>query len=127
MMTRVVLLAVMLFAAGAPAAEQQQELRVQLTVPDTAWTLAIDEVYRVSNEIWVIAVVSRDPRAVGLQVVCAKTDAVRVAAPALPVKYFVTGRTWAWQNEEPYVFLKDKKEIQPQLSGGTLLYRRANK
>ena len=32
-----------------------------------------------------------------------------------PVKHFILGKKWGWENEEPYTFLKDRKEIEEKI------------
>jgi hypothetical protein len=101
-------------------------ITVILTVPDSAWKIAIDAVYQVRDVIWVVSTVSRDPNAIGLQVISTVRDSVEVdALGELPVKYFVVGKTWNWDNKEGYTFLKSRKEIETDLQSGKLLYPRA--
>lgn len=68
---------------------------VILTVPDSAWKIAIDAVYLVRGEIWVVSTVSRDPSAIGLQVISTVSDSVEVdvdwAKKQMPVSFI---RTW---------------------------------
>lgn len=119
------LLLAFLFCTAAWGADEK-EITVTLTVPDTAWTLAIEAVYHVENELWVIARVSRDPDLMGAQVITTVQASLRLAAPDLPVKYFVIGKTWNWENTEPYTFIKDLKQLERKLQSGTLLYKSAN-
>jgi len=46
---------VLLLCTTASAADDK-EIMVKLSVPDTAWTIVIDEVHKVGNELWVIAI-----------------------------------------------------------------------
>jgi hypothetical protein len=119
-------------AAEIPGEEQLRQghtgkkITVILTVPDSAWTIAIDCVYQVRGEIWVVSTVSRDPNAIGLQVISTVRDSVEVDAGGnLPVKHFVIGKTWNLGNEEGYIFLKSRREIEKDLQSGKLLYPRA--
>ena len=102
-----------------------KKVTVILTVPDSAWKIVIDAVYQVRGEIWVISTASRDPNAIGLQVISHVRDSVEVDEPGkLPLKYFVVGKTWNWDNKEGYIFLKSRKEIEADLQPGKLLYPR---
>ena len=125
-MTKLVILMSVGIVAIAMAAEQQT-VTVKMDVPDSAWRIDIDGVYQVSNEILVVAVVSRDPNAMGAQVISSVKDSVKVEAPVLPIKYHVIGKTWGWKNKEPYLFLKDRKTIQQKLDKGKRLYTRTKK
>jgi hypothetical protein len=40
------------------------------------------------------------------------------------VKYFVIGKTWNWENEEKYTFIKDLKEIEKDLAASKELYKK---
>ncbi len=120
------LLWTLLLCTAAIAAEKK-EITVKLTVPDSAWTLAIDEIHKVREEIWVISRLSRAPDAMGLQAISTRQDTVKISAPELPVKHFVTGKTWGWKNNELYTFIKDLKQIEKDLKPSKLLYKKAKK
>lgn len=114
-----------LIGAGAAAAEEKQ-IELQLDVPDSAWKIAIDSVYQVKNELWVVATVSRNPDAMGAQVISTLKASVKVNADAaLPVKYFVIGKTWGWKGEEAVTYLQDLKDIEKDLLAGQKLYESA--
>jgi hypothetical protein len=123
---RMVFLAAVLLCTSVLGAEKIKVM-VQLTVPDAAWTIVIDEVHRVKKELWVIATVSRDPDMMGAQVISTVQASVQVAAPDLPVQYLVIGKTWGWKNDEPYTFIKNLKQVEKELAAGKLLYRREKK
>jgi hypothetical protein len=44
---------------------------------------------------------------------------VNCATADLPVKHFVIGKTWNWQNED--TFIKTLKELEKQIKSGKLL------
>jgi hypothetical protein len=119
------ILSVLLLCTTTQGAEKTN-ITIELTVPDAAWTIAIEEVYKVKNEIWVISRISRDPDVMGAQVISKVRDAVEIA-PDLPVKHFIIGKAWGWKNEEPYSFIKDLKEIEKELKAGSRLYKRSEK
>ena len=74
---------------------------MQLSVPDAAWTLAIQEIWHVRGELWVFARVERPGGAVGAMMICTARDEVAVRLPDLPTRTFVEGKTWGWKNTEP--------------------------
>ena len=115
---------VLLFCTTAWGADEK-EITVKLTVPDAAWTLTIDEVHMVGNELWVISTVSQNPDMMGAQVISTVQASLRLEAPDLPMKYFIIGKTWDWKNEEPYTFINDLSQIEKDLKSGKLLYRAA--
>lgn len=122
LMQRMILPLVLLFGTTALQAGEK-EITVQLTVPDSAWTLAIDEVYRVGNEFWVISIVSQNQEEAGAQVISTVWASVNLAAPDLPIKNFIIGKVWNWENPEPYTFINDIKQIEKELKSGKLLYK----
>ena len=99
-----------------------QAISVKVTVPDLGWIINIDEVYKVEGELWVIFVLHRSPGMFGQQITT-KSDTVNVPCSSLPVKHFVLGKTWGWQNEEPYVFLNNRDEIAEKLESGKLVFK----
>ena len=122
----ITLLSALLFSTTVLGAEER-EITVTLTVPDAAWVISIDEVHEVKNEIWVISTVARDPDMMGAQVISIVKASVKLAAPDLPVKHFVIGKTWDWKNKEPYTFIKTLNELESELKHGNLLYKNTKK
>lgn len=84
--------------------------------------VTFDEVHRVGNELWIISTVSRKPDLIGAQVTSTAQASLKPAAPDLPLRYFVIGKTWNWKNEEPYTFIENLKQIEKTLESGELLY-----
>jgi hypothetical protein len=113
-------------ALGAGKAEKK-EIAISLTVPDSAWTISIDEVYEVRGELWVISSLSRDPDVTGLQVISTLKQSEKIVVPDLPVKHFVIGKTWQWKNKEPYTFIDNIDRIEAELKNGEILYKRDSK
>lgn len=113
---------------GCTAASKEKpavrDVSVKITVPDMGWKISIEEVYRVGDEILVIAALSRKP-GMAAQMITAISDTVTLAAdPSLPVQSFVTGKTWNWDGDESCVFINSKNEIRDKLKGGTQLYKK---
>ncbi len=105
----------------------EKEIMLELTVPDSSWTIAIDQVHRVGNELWVVSIVSRNPEVAGAQVISTVRDSLKLAAPDLPIKNFIIGKAWNWENPEPYIFIKDLQQIGKELESGRLLYKAAKR
>ena len=101
----------------------EKEITVKLTVPDATWSIAIDAVYEVGDELWVVSMVSQDADMVGAQVISTMQATVTIAAPDLPVAHFIMGKTWNWKNAEAYTFVEDLKQIEDELESGKLLYK----
>ena len=120
-----ILMVLWLALSAITAGAEEKQLEVQLTVPDSAWKISIDSVHQVNQEIWVVSTVSRDPDLMGAQVISTITATVNIDADDLPVKHFVIGKTWNWENEENDTFIKDQKQIEKDLATGKVLYQRA--
>ncbi len=118
------MLSALLLCTTALGAEKIS-ITVDLTVPDSAWAIIVEEVHKVNNEIWVISRVSRDPDMMAAQVITTVRDTVEISAAELPLKHLVIGKTWGWKNEEPYTFINDLKQFEEDVKSGKLLYKRA--
>ncbi len=58
----------------------------------------------------------------GAQVISTVRASVELGGRDLPVKHFVIGKTWGWKNKEAYTFIKSLRQIEKELTSGTLLY-----
>jgi len=118
------LMVLLLALSAITVSAKEKQIEVRLTVPDTAWKIAIDSVHQVKQEIWVVSTVSRDPDLMGAQVISTVTATVKVSTGDLPVKHFVIGKTWNWKNKENYTFIKDLKQIEKELAAGKVLQKK---
>lgn len=122
----VLLLMAMVGCAGNSAAvstdRADRDITVRLTVPDTGWSIDIQEIYQANGELAVISQLFRS-KGMAAQTITTVSDTARVnAAPDLPVKYYVVGKTWGWQNAEPYIFIKSVDELDADVLQGMRLY-----
>ncbi len=111
----------------APQAPEQT-IAVELKVPDPAWQVSIEAIYEVDQVVWVVAKLKRDSEVMAPQVIATvKTEMkVRTGDPALPVKVFVYGKTWEWENEENHTFIDDLNALEKEMKGkGRRIWRRA--
>ena len=121
------LAALLLFINSAAAQKRSRDISVSLTAPDAGYQLQISEVYELPERLIVIAAVSRRPDIMAAQVMTDLSSTVTVTAePALPVEYFVLGKSWSWQ-KEPYMFIRDKAEIADRLKAARRIYPAAGK
>jgi hypothetical protein len=123
-MKKVMVLLLGLMLSAIPVGAEEKEIEVRLTVPDPAWKITIDSVHQVNKELWVVSTVSRDPGVMGAQVISIVRASVRINAGDLPVRLFVIGKTWGWENKEACTFLKDLKQIEKDLSPASMLYKK---
>ena len=120
----IVLILGQLFLAPLILADDMKpkEIEVAVTVPDSAWKLEILEVHQTANEIIVISKVSREANAIGMQVITTLTRKLMLDAADLPVKHYVMGKTWGWENQDKGVeFIKDRKQLDELLKDAKML------
>lgn len=110
-----------LFCVFLPVVAAAEEARatVSLTVPDTAWVLLIRSVHQVKEEVWVLAAVERDPEMMGAMMITTLETPISADLPQLPVRIFVVGKTWIWENEEEVTFLPSEEAFLSKLVKAT--------
>lgn len=124
-------LVLIIFCTASLHAEESNKsschmVRVSINVPDTTWSLYIKDVYIVDNELWAISQLQQlGEGMVGLMMITKAEDEVLVTAPKHPVKHFILGKTWGWENEEKVSFINDLSEIQTKLDQGKRIFSRA--
>ena len=129
------LLVVLMVSAGVPARAQDKPapgdlapvarvLTLEVAVPDGAWTLQFDEVWRMQGELWVFARVSRPEDALAAQMITRLRAEVAVRLPPLPMKYFVLGKTWEWKNQEEVEWITERSDAYRNRRRGERLWRR---
>jgi len=107
----------------ATACSEVREFSVEMMVPDMGWKIEIREICRVGDELWVISILEREP-GMAAQMMATVSDSVRVFAPDLPTKVFVSGKTWEWENTESYVFVENLDEVKEKLKKGERIFSR---
>ena len=95
------------------------KVSVTLQVPSTAWSVQITDVYEFETEVWVAARLSTTSE-VGLMMISTVSDSVTIPETSKDIKYFILGRTWNWDNSEPYEFVKatDEPKFEAKLKSG---------
>ena len=95
------------------------KVSVTLQVPSTAWSVQITNVYKFEMEVWVAAQLSTTSE-VGLTMISTVSDSVTIPETSKDIKYFILGRTWNWDNSEPYEFVKasDESKLEAKLKSG---------
>jgi hypothetical protein len=103
------------------------EVTISFAVPDLGWQLKIREFYQLSNEVAVVSVLSHTPDVAGMAIGIVM-DSVTIPLPKLPIKHYVIGKTWNWENPEKIVFIKDLSPILKRMEKeGKPLWRRKAK
>ncbi len=107
-----------------PAVEMVVSVAVK--VPDAAWRVTIDEIYRHGEGYLAVARLHRPAGMAGAMVISTVRDAVTAPLPPLPTKILVHGKTWRWKNPEPYRFFATRAELDAALGkdSGAPVWRR---
>ena len=114
-------LLLLLFGMFNPSHAQTTRISVQLKVPDGGWSVRIAKVYQSPGHLIAVSELKRQSGP-AIQVIREVKDSVKVRAAKLPVKHYVLGKTWSWQNIEPYVFVSGQKELAKHIAGARLVY-----
>lgn len=103
------------------------EVAVAVKVPDAAWQVSIEEIYRSGEGYLVVARLHRPVGMMGAMVISTARDAVSVPLTTLPTKILVHGKTWRWKNPEPYQFFATRAELDAALGkdNGAPVWRRS--
>jgi hypothetical protein len=106
-------------------AMKPREFRVSLQAPDGGWSVQIQRVAQVGEEIWVLAQLQRSS-GMAIQAITEVEDSVSAEAPPLPERVFVSGKTWGWENEQSYEFVPTLDPLLEQVEvNGVVLWGRA--
>ena len=92
-----------------------QTIQVALDAPDSSWSVKIERVYEVDDELWVVARAKKEAE-VGAAVITKVSDSVNVPSRKKRILYFVLGKTWNWQGSQPYQYVNDP-ELEQRLAG----------
>lgn len=103
--------------------EKNLEISIRLMVPDAGWSVSIEKVCKVGEELWAVSQLHRS-EGVAAQIISTIHAKQKIRAPELPIRHFVIGKTWKWKNKEGYTFIKDQKEIKEQLKSAILIWKR---
>lgn len=85
---------------------QEHTAEVSITVPDSLWSVSIKRVVQTSDHIAIVAQLTKSD-GMGMMVISQVSDAVSFTAADLPIKYYVMGKAWNWENSEAYEFVSD--------------------
>ena len=100
-----------LVSKEAPDMQLKEHIaEVRLTVPDSTWSIKILNVTQTKGQIAVICKLNQ-VNGMGLMVISEAVDAVKFMAKDLPIKYYIQGKTWNWENAESYTLINDESEI----------------
>lgn len=89
-----------------------ETVELSVTTPEAGWEFRVRQVWEMPSEVWVWAHLRR-PEGPAAQMLSTVEAAVRVPT-GKPRKVFVTGKTWKWENDEPYAFVSERPRPPPE-------------
>jgi len=89
-----------------------------LTVPDSLWSLAVADVQESNEHIAVLYRLEKSP-GMGMMAISQVSAKAGFKAADKPIKHYVIGKTWNWENTENCQFLNSEAEWQA-LGGSTI-------
>lgn len=99
----------------------ERTVTVELDAPSPLWSIQIRAVRQVGDELWVLSDLNQRD-GMGAMVITTVSDERTVEADDdLPVKHFVTGKTWNWENEGEMTFIDDADQMPDSWADGRVL------
>ena len=97
---------------------------MRLDAPDAGWRLQIESVHLTSEGIVVYSQLNRDPDNMSAQVISTVADTVKIdlSHSDLPVRHYVSGKTWDWGDTGEYTFIDSPEIISQVLQTSDLLF-----
>ena len=110
-----------------PVEVKGRKVTVSLDAPASNYSIVIQAVYQVGEELWVVSKISGEA-GLGATVITTIEDTVRVPDDKkLAVKHKVFGKTWNWGKDTKQLsYLTDRKELDKQIEKqkGKLLWEK---
>ena len=105
-------------------ADENLAITVRLDAPDAGWRVQIESIHRTSENIVVYSQLNRDPESMSAQVISTVADSVKIdlSHSDLPVRHYITGKTWDWGDTGEYTFIDSPEINLPVLETSDLLF-----
>ena len=99
-------------------------ITVRLDAPDAGWRVKIKSIHRTSENIVVYSQLSRDSDNISAQVISTVADTVKIdlSHSDLPVRHYISGKTWDWGDTGEYTFIDSPEINSPILQKSDLLF-----
>jgi hypothetical protein len=105
-------------------ADENLAITVRLDAPDAGWRVQIESIHRTSENIVVFSQLNRDPESMSAKVISTVADSVKIdlSHSDLPVRHYITGKTWDWGDTGEYTFIDSPEINLPVLETSDLLF-----
>ena len=97
----------------------QHTVEIRLDVPDSTWSMQIEKVIQTQDHIAVFCALKKSDM-MGMMVISEVVDAVEFTASNLPIKNYVRGKTWNWENAGMNEYVSGF----PNLVGKEIIFKR---
>jgi len=104
---------------------QTQKVSVRLDTPDAGWSVAIDKIYQLKDNLIVISKLSKEGD-MAAQVISTVSDSISIPVvdEGTTIRHYILGRTWNWGDKENYSFIDNLDPLQSAIQQGELIYEK---
>lgn len=110
-------------SAPAGPAEDKEKVEIAIDAPATNYRIAVREIRKVGEELWVLSEVSMAGDIGGAAITTVR-DAAMVKKTGLPQKHFVIGKTWGWAEPKTVTYLAAGAEMDDKWKEGEVVFAR---
>jgi zinc protease len=111
---------------GEPVTTQeQQSLSIRLDTPDAGWSIDIEQIYRTSESLIVIAQLQHSGD-IAASVISTVSDSVSIPKTddTLTTRHYILGKTWDWGATPNYTFIESMDDFGNALDNAELIYEK---
>lgn len=90
----------------------KQNFDIAITVPDSSWSMQVIDILENDDETAILVKLAKAD-GMAMQVISELQATVQFTSQK-PTKVYVVGKSWGWENEEPYEFLQGDFDVKGQ-------------
>ena len=118
MKTNALILIVSILGFSVHAQDTGKIITVSLNAPNPGYSIQIQSVYQKHQCTIIHAhIIQPDPDMNYAAVITNIKDSVRIPKETDNVKMYITGKNWNWSDQNDYIFVEDKKELDEITKG----------
>lgn len=111
----VLLAAAVLSQAAIGEEEEARRIVVKCDAPATNYKIEIESVWRVGNELWAVSKISKIGDLGGAAITPVRDEVSVMADADLPLKHYISGKTWNWWEGVDCTFIDSKAALLKQM------------
>jgi hypothetical protein len=110
-------------APGSPATPEAMEVvKIAINAPATNYAIKIVEIRKVGGELWVLSKVEKKGD-FGGGAITKVSDQVEIPKQGLPLKHFVAGKSWGWEDPKTVNYLPGEAMTDEKWAEGTPVWK----